>query len=87
MVEGCTVKSRGVKDLEKSQRLRDNKTILVGNLSINSEILGIEYGRGHKRVLRQLNVESNGGRIFTMPVVKQFVTVCKHSCPDLYKNE
>ena len=84
MVDGCRLRPSEIILLSESKRLESNKEIVLPNIRINCSISEPDL---EKRVIKTLTVKSRGGGVFKTPVIHQFVTVCKHSRPDLFPQE
>ncbi|MCG8621297.1 MAG: hypothetical protein MJE68_04735, partial [Proteobacteria bacterium] len=87
MIEGCSVKSKDLEILEEAERLRHTEQYCIGNVALQAKIIETIVENGYRRIRRQLLVKSTGGGCFRTPVIQQFVTVCKHSRPDLFPQE
>ena len=84
MVDGCRLRPSEIILLSESKRLESNEEIVLPNIRINCSISEPDL---QKRVIKTLTVKSRGGGVFKTPVIHQFVTVCKHSRPDLFPQE
>ena len=87
MTEACTVKSKDLEDLEQSKHLPGGQECSIGNVAITVKIITEICDDGTIHTRRQLLLKSTGGGVFRTPVIQQFVTVCKHSRPDLFPHE
>ena len=80
MVGGCRLKPGDIELLSISKKLENNQEITLGNVKVTCHItLPIE-----RIVHKILTVTSQGGVGYKLPVLDKFVTVCKHSRPDLF---
>ena len=83
MIQGCRLRPGDVELLSISKRLEDKSESSFGNIKVVCRIIPLANGKRRK----MLNVTSTGGGVFRTPVVHQFVSVCKHSRPDLFPEE
>ena len=86
MVDGCRIKPGDTELLSISKKLQHEEETTHGNINVTCSIVPVGNPEKMKKK-KTLTVSSTGGRGFNMPVMKQFVTVCKHSRPDLFPNE
>ena len=84
MVEGCRVRPSDVNNLGEAQCLETSEETTHGNITIKCSISEPDLDN---IVTKTLTVGSRGGGEFCTPVLHQFVTVCKHSRPDLFPEE
>ena len=87
MIEASTVKSKDLEELAKAKRLPGGQESTIGNVEIKGNIVSEICDDGMTCTRRQLVLKSTGGTLFRTPVIQQFVTVCKHSRPDLFPQE
>ena len=83
MVEGCKIKPGDIELLTISNSLNNEDETTHSNVKVKCSIVPLERDRKKKT----LTVCTTGGTGFKMSVMKQFITVCKHSHPDLFPNE
>ena len=84
MIEGCRVRPSDVNNLDEAQHLENSEETTHGNITIKCSISEPDLD---DIVTKTLKVGSRGGGEFCTPVLHQFVTVCKHSQPDLFPEE
>ena len=83
MVGGCRLKPGDIELLNISKRMENNQQVIFWNVKVMCHIMPpIE-----KIVRKILTVMSQGGTGYKLPVLDKFVTVCKHSHPDLFHDE
>ena len=83
MVGGCRVKPGDIELLNICKRMENSQEVSFGNVKVTCCIMPpVE-----KIVRKILTVTSQGGAGYKFPVLDKFVTVCKHSCPDLFRDK
>ena len=82
LVNCCRVKPANIAILSVSKSLRNNGTVSTGNIRVDCKRICL--GRITRKIL---TAQTNGGEEFSFPVMREIVTVCKHSRPDLFQNE
>ena len=88
MEDGCRMRPADSQLLSSSARLEDKENCKWGNISISCALVCEKDGEELENVRKILTVSSTGGGgTFKYPVVGSFITVCKHSRPDLFEGE
>ena len=82
LVNCCRVQPANIQIMSGSHTLKDDETMTTGNITVHCRKICLErYTR------KILSTETTGGEGFTLPVMREIVTVCKHSRPDLFPHE
>ena len=83
MVGGCRLKPGDIELLNISKRMENNKQVTFENIKVMCCIMPPVKNI----VCKILTVTSEGGAGYQVPVLDKFVTVCKHSHPDLFPDK
>ena len=88
LVNCCRVKPANIQILSGTNALRNGGEVSTGNIKVECEIKVPTMHQPSRRIIRKiLTAQTNGGDEFSFPVMREIITVCKHSRPDLFPDE